>query len=124
MNTVILGLGYRMLPIPWFIFKRLLQRASKKTRRILGNLDEEHRRVHHFIVRTLPDLGRPMPPDYIADHLGLDKNRVIRILDELERRLIYVFRSGGQDVVWAYPITVEPTPHRVQYSSGQAIWAA
>ena len=42
----------------------------------------------------------------------------------LERRLIFLFRPGGRDVVWAYPITVEQTPHRMTFSSGERLWAA
>jgi hypothetical protein len=65
-----------------------------------------------------------MPPDFIADRLGLDEKRVIEVLDELERRLIFLFRPGGRDVVWAYPVTAEPTPHKLAFSSGERIWAA
>lgn len=69
-------------------------------------------------------VARPMPPDYISDHLKMEKARVIQILDELERRLIFLFRPGGRDVVWAYPITAEPTPHKLAFSSGERFWAA
>ena len=44
---------------------------------------------------------------------------VVEILDELERRLIFIFRPGGRDVVWAYPVTAEPTPHHLDFSSGE-----
>ena len=124
MRRVLLGFKRQMVPIPWFLFTRVLQRQAKKTKRILGCLNEEHRRVHHFVVKKLPSLARPMPPDYIADRLKLDKARVIQILDELERRLIFLFRPGGRDVVWAYPITAEPTPHKLAFSSGERLWAA
>jgi hypothetical protein len=113
-----------MVPIPWFLFIRILPREAKKTKRVLGGLDDEHRRVHYFVVIELPGLAKPMPPDFIADRLKLDEARVIQILDELERRLIFLFRPGGRDVVWAYPITAEPTPHKLAFSSGQRIWAA
>jgi hypothetical protein len=113
-----------MLPIPWFLFTRMLRRGAGKTKRILGGLDEEHRRVHHFVVKMLPILGEPMPPEYIADHLKMDKARVIQVLDELERRLIFLFRPGGRDIVWAYPMTAEQTPHRLNFSSGESFRAA
>jgi hypothetical protein len=76
------------------------------------------------VVKNLPGLARPMPPDFIADRLGLSNAQVVRILDELERRLIFLFRPGGREVVWAYPVTVEPTPHRLVFSSGEKLWAA
>jgi hypothetical protein len=113
-----------MVPIPCFLFTRVLQRGAEKTKRVLGGLDDEHRRVHHFVVKNLPSLAGPMPPDYIANRLNLDEARVIQILDELERRLIFLFRPGGRAVVWAYPFTAEPTPHRLAFSSGERFWAA
>ena len=124
MRRVLLGFKHRMVPIPWLLFTRILQHEAKKTKRILGDLDDEHRRVHHFVVKKLPGPARPMPPDFIAESLKLDGRRVIQILDELERRLIFLFRPGGRDVVWAYPITVEPTPHNLAFSSGERLWAA
>ena len=124
MRRVLLGYRHRMVAIPWFLFTRILPREAKKTKRVLGGLDDEQRRVHHFVVKELPSLARPMPPDFIADRLKLGEARVIQILDELERRLIFLFRPGGRDVVWAYPITAEPTPHKLAFSSGERIWAA
>lgn len=124
MRRVLLGFKRRMVAIPWFLFTRILPREAKKTKRVLGGLDDEQRRVHHFVVKELPSLARPMPPDFIADRLKLGEERVIQILDELERRLIFLFRPGGRDVVWAYPITAEPTPHKLAFSSGERIWAA
>ena len=99
MPRILLGIKHRMVPIPWFLFTRILRQGAGKNKRILGGLDQEHRRVHHFVVKTLPILAKPMPPDYIASHLKMDKARVIQILDELEQRLIFVYRPEGQDVV-------------------------
>jgi hypothetical protein len=124
MRKVLLGFKRHMVPIPWRVFTRVLSREAQKTKRALGGLDDEHRRVHHFAVRELPRLSAPMPPEYIAKGLGLEESRVTQILDELERRLIFLFRPGGRDVVWAYPVTAEPTPHRVTFSSGERIFAA
>ena len=124
MDRVLLGFKHKMVPIPWFLFTKMLRRGANKTKRILGGLDDEHRRVHYFVVKMLPSLARPMPPDFIAEGLNLNEARVIQILDELERRLIFLFRPGGRDIVWAYPITAEPTPHRLAFSSGERLWAA
>ena len=124
MRRVLLGFNRRMIPIPWFVFTRILQHGAKKTKRILGGLDKEQRRVHRFVVKNLPSFARPMPPDYIADRLNLEKERVIQILDELEKRMIFLFRPEGHNIVWAYPVTAEPTPHKLAFSSGERIWAA
>ena len=124
MKKVLLGFKRHMLPIPWALFRRAVPREARKTNRALGGLDEEQRQVHHFVVRELPRLGQPMPPDYVATELQMDETRVVEILDELERRLIFLYRPGGRDVVWAYPVTAEPTPHRLAFSSGERLWAA
>jgi hypothetical protein len=101
-----------------------MKAGANKTHRALGGLDDEQRRVHHFVVRDLPRLAEPMPPEHIAEALEMDLNRVIEIVDELERRLIFLFRSGGHDVVWAYPVTVAETPHWMAFSTGERLNAA
>ena len=124
MKRVLLGFRRHMLPIPWVLFQGALRRESAKAGRELGGLDEDQRRVHHFVVRDLPRLGAPMPPEHIAGALGLPLAKVIGILDELERRLIFLFRPGGRDVVWAYPVTAAPTPHHLVFSTGERLDAA
>ena len=124
MPRILLGHNKRMLPVPWFIFTRLLKRGAGKTKAILGGLNDEQRRVHHFVVKMLPGYARPMPPGYIAESLEMDISVVIEILDELEQRLIFLFRPEGREVVWAYPVTAEPTPHKLAFSSGERFWAA
>ena len=113
-----------MVPVPWALFRRIVPREARKAARGLGNLNTEQRRVHHFVVRELPRYGEPMPPELVSDGLSIPLEEVIEILDELERRLIFLFRPGGRDVVWAYPVTAEPTPHRLEFSSGERLWAA
>ena len=124
MRRVLLGFKRHMVPIPWALFTRLVRQKLGKTAKAFGGLDEDHRRVHHLVVKNLPGLAKPMPPDFIAERLRLSISQIVRILDELERRLIFLFRPGGREVVWAYPVTVEPTPHRVAFSSGEKLWAA
>jgi hypothetical protein len=123
-ETVLLGFKRHMLPIPHALFRRAMKAGASKTRRVLGGLDDRQRRVHHFVVRDLPRLAKPMPPDHIAEALEMDLDRVIEIVDELERRLIFLFRPGGRDVVWAYPVTVADTPHWMAFSTGERLNAA
>ena len=124
MKTVLLGYKRRMLPIPQALFRAAMKAGARKTFRHLGGLDTEHRRVHHFVVRELPSLAKPMAPEFIVDGLQVPLERVVQILDELERRMIFLFRPGGRDVVWAYPVTVEKTPHFLSFSSGERLNAA
>jgi hypothetical protein len=121
MERLLFGFRHHMIPIPWSLFMRLAPRDAAKNSQ---HLDDDHRRVHHFVVRELPGFGRPMGPDYVARELGMETDQVAAIMDELEQRKLFLFRPGGRDVVWAYPVTVEPTPHRVTFSSGESIFAA
>jgi len=123
-ETVLLGFKHQMLPIPRTLFRRAMKAGANKTHRVLGGLDDQQRRVHHFVVRDLPRLAEPMSPEHIAEALEMDLDRVIEIVDELERRLIFLFRPSGRDVVWAYPVTVAETPHWVAFSTGERLNAA
>jgi hypothetical protein len=124
MHHVLLGVKRRMLPIPWALFQFAVRRTASKTARALGNLDDDQQRVHHFVVRELPRAGKPLTPESIVQGVGLPLDRVSAILDELERRLIFLFRAGGREVVWAYPVTVAPTPYPVTFSTGERLNAA
>jgi hypothetical protein len=124
MDTVLLGFKRHMVPIPTPLFRHGLRLASRKAARVLGGLDDESRQVHHIVVRDQPPLAAPMAPEHISSALGLPLARVVAILDDLERRLIFLFRPGGRDVEWAYPVTVADTPHHVVFSTGERLNAA
>jgi len=38
--------------------------------------------------------------------------------------MTFLYRNGREEVVWAYPVTVETTPHRVTLSSGERLYSA
>ena len=46
------------------------------------------------------------------------------LLDNLEKRKTFLYRNSDKNVVWAYPVTVEKTPHRVTFDSGEKLYAA
>ena len=110
--------------MPWFLFKKLVTRESQRSGHLVGDLDDDHRRVHHFVVGELPRTALPMPPEHIAEELGMPLDQVVSIVDELEGRKIFLFRPGGREIEWAYPVTVAETPHRVEFSTGERINAA
>ncbi len=124
MKPVLLGLGRRMFPVPWFVFRQAAAASARKVARRLGKLDETERRVHRFVVTELPRLGQPMPPEHVAEGLGIPLREAESVLDSLERRLILLCRSNGRDVTWAYPVTVERTPYPLTFSTGERLYAA
>ena len=66
----------------------------------------------------------PLPPALFAERLHLPLTRVVAILDELEQHKTFLFRNAAGAVTWAYPVTVDPTPHRISFSTGERINAA
>jgi hypothetical protein len=60
----------------------------------------------------------------IAQALDLPLARVVEILADLEQHMTFLFRDEQGAVVWAYPVTVERTPHHVTFESGEQIYAA
>lgn len=121
-NALLLGVGRRLIPIPAFIWQR----------QVKGNTGEgptafmtpDHHRVRDFVVTELPIAGRPLPPELIAARLNLPLDRTIALLDDLEKRLTFLFRDKTGAVVWAYPVTAARTPHRFRANTGDTLYAA
>lgn len=120
---IFLGVGRRMVPVPEWLFRAMAQRDTKKLAK-RAPLEPDQRRVQHFAVREIARRREPIAPEVIADELDLSVHRVSEILGELERRMTFLYRSGGEDVVWAYPVTAEETPHQVRIDGGAAFSAA
>jgi hypothetical protein len=60
----------------------------------------------------------------VARELALPLERVEDILQDLEKHLTFLVRDEQGRVVWAYPVTVEKTPHRITFGSGERLYAA
>jgi hypothetical protein len=119
-KSLLLGWWRAMVPIPSPIWKKQIQGEPSK----LDFMSEEHHRVRNFVVRELPRLAKPLTPAFIAQNLDLSQSKVIELLDELEQNMTFLFRNEDGAVTWAYPVTVDPTPHLVTFSSGEQIYAA
>jgi hypothetical protein len=118
-ENVLLGVGRRMLPLPPLVWQRHAHGTAR-----LDFMSEDHHRVRNLVVLQLPHEGKPLTPDWIAQALQLPRPRVVAILDDLEQHMTFVFRNEQGAVTWAYPVTVEPTPHRVTFSTGEQVYAA
>jgi hypothetical protein len=118
-DSLLLGVWRYLLPIPRAIWQRQVGGGFD-----LDFMSEEHHRVRNYVVREMPRIGEPISPERITEDLDLPFDRVAHILDELERHMTFLFRSDGRDVTWAYPVTVEATPHRVTFDTGERIHAA
>ncbi|MDR3577019.1 MAG: hypothetical protein P4L50_24400, partial [Anaerolineaceae bacterium] len=49
---------------------------------------------------------------------------LIPLIIEMIRKLFFLVRNEQAAVTWAYPVTVEPTPHRLKFNSGEQLYAA
>jgi hypothetical protein len=112
-----------MVPVPEALFKPMVRRdANKLARRQV--LEPDQRRVQHFAVREIPRRRQAIALEVFAKELDLSLDEVHLILDELERRMTFLCRRGGEEVNWAYPVTAEETPHQVRIDGGAAFSAA
>lgn len=123
-GKVRMGLWRHMLPLPGALLGMGVEKGRKRIIEELSFMTIEHRVVHHFIVRQLPSHGIPMAPALVAEAVELPLERVTAIIQELEEHMTFLFRNDEGAVVWAYPVTVEQTPHRMTFSSGENIYAA
>lgn len=122
-STPLLGVGRKMVPVPTKLWQALARHEVAGS----GGHDfmtRDHHRVRDFAVLELPRAARPLPPTYLAGRLDLHVARVVSILDELEAGMTFVFRDEAGAVTWAYPVTVDRTPHRVTFESGEEVYAA
>ncbi len=123
-NKLMMGLWRFMIGVPPFLWEKQFEKNRKKMTRHLGFITEDHRLVHHFVVRELPYAGKPLEPALIARDLDMPIDRISNILDDLESRMTFLFRNTEGHVMWAYPVTVEQTPHHVTFDTGETLYAA
>ena len=123
-KNLLLGMWRYLLPVPPRIWNGEVQRSAEGGIQAIKFMSADHHRVRDLVVRELPRYGRPIPPGWIAAQLGLPLERVTVILDELERGMTFLFRNPLGEVAWAYPVTVDTTPHLVTFSSGEKLYAA
>ena len=123
-NKLMLGLWRYIIKVPPFLWQKQIAKGKRRFEKEHGSLTEEYRVIHHFVVRELPYAGKPLSPELISDKLGLSPDRVTVALDYLEKRMTFLYRNNNGEVVWAYPVTVDKTPHRITFNTGEQLYAA
>ena len=123
-ENVLIGRGREIISTPRKQWEEGLAGRVPLVKARLGFLSEAHHRVRNFAVKELPYAGKPLSPEFISQRLNLPVGRVNSILEELERNLTFLFRNPQGAVVWAFPVTADPTPHRIKFHTGEQINAA
>ena len=123
-KSLLLGVSRFLLRIPRPIWQRGVARSARTAERSLAFMTADHHKIRDFVVREMPRFAGPIPPEAIAQSLNMELEQVVPMLDELEKKLTFLYRNEGGAVTWAYPVTVERTPHHVTFSTGEQIYAA
>ena len=123
-ERLMIGLWRFIIKLPPGVREKKIAQSRQRFIEERGFMSDEHIRVHHFVVRELPKSPRPLAPETISAGMGLPMNRVKSILDDLQAHMTFLYRNPNGEVTWAYPVTVEKTPHRVRFSTGEETYAA
>jgi hypothetical protein len=124
MDTILLGRGRDLVRTARSEWEDELVRAPQRIAARLEFMSEDHHAIRNHVVRELPRQAGPMAPAAVSEALGLPLSRTLEVLDDLEARLFFLVRNGEGDVSWAFPVTIEPTGHRLVFSTGERLDAA
>jgi len=123
-EKVLLGRDQQILEIPQTMWKQHLTQIPQHSQTRLNFMTKAHHQVRNFAVRELVNRQKPIEAEFISELLKIPDEQVNSILDELERKLFFLVRNEQNAVAWAYPVTVETTPHRLNFSSGERLFGA
>jgi hypothetical protein len=119
-NTLLVGSRETINRVPDTGFKAALAKLPESFAARLAFMTPEHHRVRNFAVREmLYESDRPIKVDRLAATLGLPLLKVQAIVEDLERNLFFLVRNETGEISWAFPVTTDPTPHRLKFSTGE-----
>ncbi len=123
-ETILASRGREIVEIPSEQWENNLAEAPERMKPRLDWMSERHHAVRYFVVEELARFGKPIPPDLISERLRIHLEDANRILDDLEKHLFFLVRNDSGEVSWAFPLTVEQTPHQLTFSTGEKVYAA
>ncbi len=124
-ETLLMGRGNRMERAPAEPWRQAVEQSETRVRPRLAFMTDEHRLAREAAVRHLPrNDGRPLATLDLARITGLTASRVDQVVIDLHRNLFFLVRSDAGDVSWAFPVTLDRTPHRLAFDSGERLYAA
>jgi len=123
-RKMLMGIGRFMIPIPQVISNRGLEKGASGARAKAELLSEEERQVHYFVVKKMAVAKEPITAELVSEELGIEVNRVEKIIDKLEGLKTFLYRSDGKGINWAYPLSLVNTGHEITASTGERFFAA
>lgn len=123
-DRVNVGLQRHMLKLPAAVGRWRVSSVAKRAGTIMGELSDENRALHRFLVTALPVVGAPLTTEWIGNRRDIPASRVAEQLDDLGQRKALIARNVDGHVTWAFPVTVEPTKHHLSFRSGDRLYAA
>ena len=123
-DYVLLGRGDQLTSLPRTQWEQHLALVPQHSKSRLAFMSAAHHQVRYLVVKELPRTGEPLSPEFIARSLELPVAQVETILDELEQNLFFLACDRRGDVTWAFPVTVDKTPHRVSLHTGERLYGA
>ena len=116
--------GTGITEIPRKIWEQHVALAPKDISKMLSFMTPTHHRVRYFVVKEMPRIGKPIKPERISEELNISLTKTTETLDDLERHLFFLVRNEQGEISWAFPVTVDNTPHQLTFSTGERLNAA
>lgn len=123
-RRMLMGIRGFMLPVPRFLSDKGLDKGVAGAEAKAARLSEDKRRIHHYIVQTLPTVHRPIEAIQVSEELLLPLDMVSKTIEKLEELKTFLYRTQGQGIDWAYPQCLEDTGHEMKCSTGEHFNAA
>ncbi len=124
MSSLLVRLKRFGVRLPQILWERVITAEARRSGRALDWFTDDHHSVRDFSVTRIAATGGAVDADTIAAGTGVTGARLATVLDELERGMTFLFRSAGDAVDWAYPVSASDTGHRIRLDSGERFFAA
>lgn len=123
-ERILLGRDQNILEIPAATWKQHLTQIPQHSQSRLNFMTDAHHRIRYFVVKEMANRQKPIEPEFISQNLNIPLEQVKIILGELQEKLFFLVQNEHGAVSWAYPVTVEPTPHKLTFASGERLYGA
>jgi hypothetical protein len=123
-EKILIGRGQQILEIRQATWVQHLAQIPQHSQSRLNFMTGAHHQIRYFVVREMANRQKPVEPEFISQELHIPLEQVNAILGELQENLVFLVRNEQGAVIWAYPVTVERTPHKLSFASGERLYGA